>query len=89
MNAAGFKFSRYFGFGLMDASAMTKLARGWKTVPKADYCSVHLGPDLNDKVSGSSERSFKVDVSQCLGYVNFLEHVQLKVKLQYKAKPCI
>ena len=63
----------------MDAGAMTKLARSWKTVPSLHYCSVNLGPELSYEIIGSSERSFQVDVSKCLGTVNFVEQVQLKV----------
>jgi len=32
--------SHAFGYGLMDAYAMVKLARNWKTVPEQHKCEV-------------------------------------------------
>jgi furin len=32
--------SHSFGYGLMDAYAMVKLARNWKTVPEQHKCEV-------------------------------------------------
>ena len=33
--------SHYFGFGLMDAAMMVRLARSWKTVPPQHKCVTH------------------------------------------------
>lgn len=33
--------SHYFGFGLMDAAMMVRLARSWKTVPPQHKCVGH------------------------------------------------
>ena len=77
-NAAGFRFSRFFRFGLMDAGAMTKLAKIWNTVPPQEHCSVDK-QEFSEEVLGNSERKFKVVIIDCLGQVNYLEHVQLKV----------
>ena len=35
---AGYNVSHAFGFGLMDAGAMVKLAQAWTTVPKQEVC---------------------------------------------------
>ena len=64
----------------MDAGAMTRLAKNWKTVPPQEHCSVHK-QELNEEVLESSGREFKVDIIQCLGQVNYLEQVQLMVFL--------
>ena len=62
----------------MDAGAMTRMAKNWKTVPQQEHCSVDK-KELSEEVSGNCERTFKVDIIDCLGQVNYLEHVQLKV----------
>ena len=62
----------------MDAGAMTRMAKNWKTVPQQENCSVDK-KELSEEVLGYSERTFKVDFIDCLGQVNYLEHVQLKV----------
>ena len=59
---------------------MTRLAKNWKTVPPQEHCSVDK-QELSEEVLGNSERAFKVGMIDCLGQVNYLEHVQLKVIL--------
>lgn len=39
-NGVGRNVSHSFGYGLMDAAAMVKLARTWKTVPEQRRCEV-------------------------------------------------
>ena len=41
-NGAGLSFSHSFGFGLMDAGAMVKLAKRWKTVPEQKICAIKV-----------------------------------------------
>jgi hypothetical protein len=38
--------SHSFGYGLMDAAAMVRLARGWATVAPQQFCEVRA-PDTN------------------------------------------
>lgn len=40
-NGAGLKVSHSFGFGLMDAGAMVRLARNWTNVPEQHVCEVN------------------------------------------------
>ncbi|PSN43802.1 Furin-like protease 1 [Blattella germanica] len=40
VNGVGRNVSHSFGYGLMDAYAMVKLARSWKTVPEQHKCEV-------------------------------------------------
>lgn len=41
MNGVGRKVSHSFGYGLMDAAAMVRLARVWETVPEQQRCEIH------------------------------------------------
>ena len=41
-----FTVSHSFGYGLMDAAAMVRLARGWLTVAPQQFCEVRA-PDTN------------------------------------------
>lgn len=45
-NKAGLTVSKFFGFGLMDASQMVHLAKQWKTVPQQLSCEIK-GRDEN------------------------------------------
>lgn len=40
-NGVGRKVSHSFGYGLMDAAAMVRLARDWETVPEQQRCEIH------------------------------------------------
>lgn len=48
-NGVGRRVSHSFGYGLMDAAAMVRLARTWKTVPEQNKCEINA-PHL-DKYS--------------------------------------
>ena len=39
-NKAGFYFSKYYGFGLMDAGRMVNLAKNWTQVPRQRKCEI-------------------------------------------------
>lgn len=41
VNGVGRKVSHSFGYGLMDAAAMVRLARVWETVPEQQRCEIH------------------------------------------------
>lgn len=40
-NGIGRKVSHSFGYGLMDAAAMVRIARIWKQVPEQQRCEVN------------------------------------------------
>ncbi len=42
VNGAGFNVSHVFGFGLMDAAAMTHVAQTWIRVPEHKHCTTSL-----------------------------------------------
>jgi len=39
VNGVGRRISNKFGYGLMDAGALVKLARAWTTVPEQHMCT--------------------------------------------------
>lgn len=41
VNGVGRKVSHSFGYGLMDAAAMVRLARVWEIVPEQQRCEIH------------------------------------------------
>lgn len=45
-NGVGRRVSHSFGYGLMDASAMIKVARTWQTVPEQQRCEIYA-PSLD------------------------------------------
>lgn len=40
-NGIGRRVSHSFGYGLMDAAAMIKVARTWQTVPEQQRCEIY------------------------------------------------
>lgn len=75
-NKAGLAVSKYYGFGLMNAGKMVHLAKNWKTVPEQLSCEIK-GNDEN--------RAIPSEVSVTFGScsIKFLEHVQVKVNLDF------
>lgn len=45
-NKAGLYVSKYYGFGLMDAGKMVRLAQNWTSVPPQLRCEIK-GDDTN------------------------------------------
>uniref|UniRef100_A0A914L1P7 P/Homo B domain-containing protein n=1 Tax=Meloidogyne incognita TaxID=6306 RepID=A0A914L1P7_MELIC len=80
-NGVGRWFSHSYGYGLLDAGAMVRVARKWKNVPKAlncsnvykqeDFIAIENGTSLNATLytGGCSDNGQD-------NRVNFLEHVQ-------------
>ena len=80
-NAAGYYFSHIFGFGLVDAYAMVKLAEIWEEVPERR--TSHFSPKLkrrNQKFIFSETDSAKIPV-EVIDKTKFCEHVQLTLSL--------
>lgn len=79
INGVGKRVSHSYGYGIMDATAMIKLARNWTTVPPQNSCET---PYTNGSKSFSSGTSIKSTVyTDGCGRVNYLEHVQAVVVL--------
>ncbi|VVC39284.1 Hypothetical protein CINCED_3A022706 [Cinara cedri] len=79
INGVGRKVSHSFGYGLMDATAMVRLARRWKTVPIQHICNV-TAQVFEKPVPARSSVTIQLLVKDC-NNVNFLEHVQAKISL--------
>uniref|UniRef100_A0A1I8PLW2 furin n=1 Tax=Stomoxys calcitrans TaxID=35570 RepID=A0A1I8PLW2_STOCA len=78
-NGVGRRVSHSFGYGLMDASAMVKIARRWKTVPEQQRCEINA-PHVDKVIPPKSHITLQLSVKNCLN-INFLEHVQAKITL--------
>ncbi|CAG0879135.1 unnamed protein product [Cyprideis torosa] len=79
--------SHMFGYGLMDAAAMVKLARQWTTVPPQHICQTE-----KDRTEGTipnihnGRLEVTMQVNGCVGSsheVRYLEHVQAKITLRF------
>ncbi|XP_076350280.1 proprotein convertase subtilisin/kexin type 4-like isoform X1 [Tachypleus tridentatus] len=77
-NGVGRNVSHSFGYGLMDAAAMVKLSRKWKTVPQQKVCTVRAHP-MDKMISPKSyiEVYLKIHCEN----VKYLEHVQAQITL--------
>ncbi|XP_043231363.1 furin-like protease 2 [Amphibalanus amphitrite] len=86
-NGVGRKVSHKFGYGLMDAGAMVELAKRWKPVPTQHICITPMDdtPRMIPSEYGGQLR-VSMPVTACgdsRQAVNYLEHVQCKVTLDY------
>lgn len=79
VNGAGRNVSHSFGYGLLDAAGMVRLARSWRTVPPQRRCEL-AAPRPQRPVPPRSTVTLTLDVVACPG-VNYLEHVQARVSL--------
>ncbi|XP_049766155.1 furin-like protease 1 [Schistocerca cancellata] len=79
LNGVGRNVSHSFGYGLMDATAMVRLARSWKPVPEQHRCEVSA-PHTDKLIPAKSQVTLELYVKECAG-VNYLEHVQAKISL--------
>ncbi|GFX25134.1 furin-like protease 2 [Trichonephila clavipes] len=61
-NGVGRKVSTKFGYGLMDAAAMVKLAKNWKTLPDQHICTTPT--DSTERLFFSPSRSKAKNSSQ-------------------------
>ncbi|KOB75085.1 Uncharacterized protein OBRU01_03374 [Operophtera brumata] len=81
MNGVGLEFNHLFGFGVLDAGAMTALAANWRSVPPRYHCEAGA---VNTHMEVPTEGTIKltIDTSACAGTpseVRYLEHVQAVV----------
>jgi len=79
VNSVGRNYSHSFGYGVMDASGMVKMAQKWKNVGTQVTSAVKaaIGPV---SIPAMSSRTAKMEVTDH-GDVNFLEHVQAHVTI--------
>ncbi|XP_032722555.1 proprotein convertase subtilisin/kexin type 5 isoform X1 [Lontra canadensis] len=85
-NAAGFKVSHLYGFGLMDAEAMVTEAEKWTTVPQQHVCVESTDRQIKTIRPNSAVRSI-YKASGCSDnpnhHVNYLEHVVVRITITH------
>ncbi|THD27233.1 Neuroendocrine convertase [Fasciola hepatica] len=79
INGAGLEFNHLFGFGVLDAGDMVRLAKKWRTVPERFHCIA--GSFVGRKTVRLLEPiEVELSTNACRGnaenQVNYLEHVQ-------------
>ncbi|XP_012548749.1 furin-like convetase isoform X2 [Bombyx mori] len=79
INGVGRNVSHSFGYGLLDASGMVRLAKTWRTVPPQRRCEL-AAPRPHRMIPPRSAIALQLAVSSCPG-VNYLEHVQARISL--------
>uniref|UniRef100_A0A674JCD5 Neuroendocrine convertase 2 n=1 Tax=Terrapene triunguis TaxID=2587831 RepID=A0A674JCD5_9SAUR len=77
-NGVGLEFNHLFGYGVLDAGAMVKMAKDWKTVPERFHC---VGGSIQEpeKIPSSGKLVLTLTTDACEGkenFVRYLEHVQ-------------
>jgi len=86
MNAAGLEFSPSYGFGLMDAGNIVRLAKVWETVPEQVTCTTQPGQTVGSSIKGLTSQDFTIDAASCGEDVKFIEHIHLKIDLTSGAR---
>ncbi|KAL6731186.1 hypothetical protein Aduo_002083 [Ancylostoma duodenale] len=85
VNAAGLPFSRYFGFGVLNAEKLTNAAKKWNRVEPASRCAREMRVSNSTFQSGSSLR-LDLPFEGCKGTsgeVNFSERVQIAITAEH------
>nr|XP_006824136.1 PREDICTED: proprotein convertase subtilisin/kexin type 5-like [Saccoglossus kowalevskii] len=83
-NAAGFEVSHLYGFGLMDAEHMVRMANMWKESPAQHLCN--FSSKTAREISGTNTLIVTQEVDICTsasGIVNYVEHVQVILSTQF------
>eukprot|EP00112_Aurelia_sp_Birch-Aquarium-sp1_P002144 Seg1232.14 transcript_id=Seg1232.14/GoldUCD/mRNA.D3Y31 product=Furin protein_id=Seg1232.14/GoldUCD/D3Y31 len=93
-NKAGIRVSDGFGFGLLDADALTENAKNWTNVGPQLACTVDY--KVNEKIHGVSTTIKTLDLTtwpaNCGGdaqRINFLEHVLLVVSFNFTVRKLV
>ncbi|KFM77939.1 Furin-like protease 1, isoforms 1/1-X/2, partial [Stegodyphus mimosarum] len=77
-NGVGRNVSHSFGYGMMDAGDMVKLAQVWTTAPEQKTCEIR-GHQINQYIHprGRAEATLRVNCAN----IRYLEHVQAKLTI--------
>ncbi|XP_063367225.1 neuroendocrine convertase 2 [Cydia amplana] len=81
MNGVGLEFNHLFGFGVLDAGAMTALAANWRSVPPRYHCEAG-SVNTHTKIPSEGSIFLRIETTACGGSpseVRYLEHVQAEV----------
>ncbi|EYC34300.1 hypothetical protein Y032_0001g346 [Ancylostoma ceylanicum] len=85
VNGAGLPFSRYFGFGVLNAEKLTKAAKQWKRVEPVSSCAREMRVSNGTFKPGSPLR-LDLPFEGCKGTsgeVNWLERVQITITIEH------
>uniref|UniRef100_A0AC35U9N5 P/Homo B domain-containing protein n=1 Tax=Rhabditophanes sp. KR3021 TaxID=114890 RepID=A0AC35U9N5_9BILA len=89
-NGAGRKISNQFGYGLMDAGALVKLAKVWDKVPEQHLCTYkyQMSAPNPRTVVGRFQMNFTINADGCSAGtpVLYLEHVQVISSIRYSKR---
>uniref|UniRef100_A0A3Q3WM28 Neuroendocrine convertase 2 n=1 Tax=Mola mola TaxID=94237 RepID=A0A3Q3WM28_MOLML len=80
-NGVGLEFNHLFGYGVLDAGGMVKMAKEWKTVPERFHCVAGSIQETH-KIQSGSKLVLAITTEACQGqdnFVRYLEHVQAVV----------
>ncbi|XP_063432737.1 furin-like protease kpc-1 isoform X2 [Mytilus trossulus] len=83
VNGVNRSVSHSFGYGLMDAGAMVRLARNWTKVPPQHICEIR-SRDVDKPIPMNGKITVYLDTDGCEGvldHVKYLEHVQARITL--------
>ncbi|CAG2237046.1 PCSK5 [Mytilus edulis] len=78
-NAAGFKVSSYFGFGLLDIGALVERSKSWELVPDRQSCH---STEIVDNPMGDGYKYLVLKVSGC--NVTYVEHVEVSLIVNHQ-----
>ncbi|XP_017287829.1 neuroendocrine convertase 2 [Kryptolebias marmoratus] len=77
-NGVGLEFNHLFGYGVLDAGGMVKMAKDWKTVPERFHCVAGSIQEPH-KIQSGNKLVLTITTEACQGkdnFVRYLEHVQ-------------
>uniref|UniRef100_A0A6Q2X6R8 Neuroendocrine convertase 2 n=1 Tax=Esox lucius TaxID=8010 RepID=A0A6Q2X6R8_ESOLU len=80
-NGVGLEFNHLFGYGVLDAGGMVKMAKEWKTVPERFHCVAGSLQEVH-KIQSGERLILTISTDSCQGkdnFVRYLEHVQAVV----------
>ncbi|XP_032227541.1 proprotein convertase subtilisin/kexin type 6 isoform X2 [Nematostella vectensis] len=82
-NGVGRLVSHTFGYGLLDATRLVKLARVWRTVPPQRVC-LEVPSEKARKIPDDGALTVRTEATGCTGTANeirYLEHVECIISL--------
>ncbi|CAK8694255.1 unnamed protein product [Clavelina lepadiformis] len=83
-NGVGLMFNHLFGFGVLNAEKMVKMAKTWSTVPPRYRCEAGVVVG-NFPIPSDGALTLEIDTNACDGkfnHVRYLEHVQAFITLE-------
>ena len=88
VNGVGRQYSHKFGYGLMDAEGMVRLAEVWRTVAPQRICETSpMNKKMEIPVYGALQVRMSATGCQDSGKeIRYLEHVQARLTLKFKPR---